>query len=144
MDAVSNVDGLTCIRLLHDSGALEVYLNIGDYGSASITWVSQGQIASGLGTDNVTLADIDGDGRADYLIFDENGGISGYLNKRSDQEGHPIWIEQGTGDSIASGAFAPYNRIRMADINGTSAGSLSLQGANKYVLLRRWQGKLKL
>lgn len=119
--------------LLHGNGALEVYLNIGDYGSAAITWVPQGQIASGLGTNNVTLADIDGDGRADYLIFDQEGGISGYLNKRSDEEGHPIWIEQGSGDSIASGTATPYNRIRIADINGMCHLSLGPMVANMTI-----------
>jgi len=28
----------------------------------------------------LVLADIDGDGRADYLIFDDGADISGYLN----------------------------------------------------------------
>lgn len=47
-----------------NNGELNAWLNIGSPGSHDITWVPQGQIASGLGTPNITLADLDGDGQS--------------------------------------------------------------------------------
>ena len=114
-----NGDGRSDYILVHDNGALDVWLNIGSYGSSDITWVPYTNVATGLGTANISLADLDGDGRADYLIFDTDGGVSGYLNIRTDNEGKPTWVSQGGAKSIATGV-APYSRIRMADINGMS------------------------
>ena len=56
-------------------------------------------------------------GRADYLIFDKDGGLDGYTNVRSKVEGQPIWVPQGGAKSIAAGV-APPGRIRMADLDG--------------------------
>ncbi|KAK4896112.1 hypothetical protein LTR27_005969 [Elasticomyces elasticus] len=111
-------DGRADYVVKHDDGGLDVYLNIGAYGSVdNIVWQPYLKAAGGLGNPNITLADLDGDGRADYLIFDQDGGLSGYTNIRGKSEGQPVWISQGGAKSIASG-LAPPNRVRTADLNG--------------------------
>ena len=48
----------------NDDGGLDVYLNIGEYGSvADINWQPYKNAAGGLGNPNITLVDLDGDGR---------------------------------------------------------------------------------
>lgn len=70
--------------------------------SYDITWVPLDQVASGLGTPNISLVDITGDRRADYMIWDQRGGLTGYLNVRGAKE-TPVWLDQGPDKSIAQG-----------------------------------------
>lgn len=58
-------------------------------------------------------------GRDDYLIWDKDGGLTGYLNIRSATEGKPTWISQGPSKSIALGLGTSWELIRLADIYGT-------------------------
>jgi len=60
----------------------------------------------------LVLADIDGDGRADYLIFDDGADISGYLNIMTQWSGTALFQSQGGAKSIAS------DSVRFADIDG--------------------------
>lgn len=64
MFADINGDNRTDYLVKGNNGELNAWLNIGTPGSHDITWVPQGQIASGLGTPNITLADLDGDGQS--------------------------------------------------------------------------------
>ncbi|MGK5545370.1 FG-GAP-like repeat-containing protein [Streptomyces sp. URMC 127] len=57
--------------------------------------------------------DINGDGRADYLVVDDNGAVRAYVNGGGD--GHGSWINKGV---IATGTGAPGSKVRFADING--------------------------
>ena len=98
-----NGDGRADYVLVGDKGDVYLWLNVGSSGSYDITWVPQGQIATGLGTRNISLVDLSGDGRADYLIWDYEGGLTGYLNIRGRQEGIPIWLDQGPDKAIALG-----------------------------------------
>ncbi|KAL8688084.1 MAG: hypothetical protein Q9218_005918 [Villophora microphyllina] len=113
-----NGDGRADYLVKGPTGSLNMWLNTGDVGSQKITWIPAGEIAGGLGTPNITLADITGDaGRADYLIFDNDGGLSGYLNIRGQSETKPIWIPQGGAKSIAGGVSIP-DLVRLADMDG--------------------------
>lgn len=56
-------------------------------------------------------------GRDDYLIFDANGGLDGYMNIRGRSEGQPVWIPQGGAKSIATGLGPNSTFIRMADVS---------------------------
>lgn len=48
----------------NSNGAIGAFLNIGKAKTLDgIQWVGVGQIAAGLGTDDITFADINGDGR---------------------------------------------------------------------------------
>jgi lysophospholipase L1-like esterase len=54
------------------SGAAALYLNTGDFAK----WNDVGRVASGIGAgEGVRFADIDGDGKADYLWIDSVSGI---------------------------------------------------------------------
>lgn len=71
------------------NGALQVWLNKANQrNSAAVTnWVSQGSVGppvlDGTYRENIVLADVDGDGRADFIILDRNSGAAGcYLNKK--------------------------------------------------------------
>jgi hypothetical protein len=69
--------------------------------------MDQGIIASGVGTDgeDIRFADLNSDGRAEYLSIGEDGSVTAYLNGGytyiNDQDGKINWIEQGV---IATGA----------------------------------------
>jgi hypothetical protein len=64
------------------------------------------------------MGQIDGDGRDDYLVWDDGGGLRGYLNQRTYNEGVPQWKYIGPAKSIASGVGKPYTEIRLADMDG--------------------------
>jgi hypothetical protein len=53
----------------------------GATGSLPVWW-PQGEIATGVGTgrENVTFADLNGDGRSDYLVIGPNGEVSQWQN----------------------------------------------------------------
>lgn len=96
-----NNDGRADYLVVGSKGELTAYLNVGS--AYDITWVPQNQIATGLNTGNISISDITGDGRADYIIWDQLGGMTGYLNVRGPQDGIPIWIDQGPDKSLALG-----------------------------------------
>lgn len=91
--------------LVNNNGALGAFLNIGKPKTIEgIKWEGVGQIASGFGTNDISIADINGDGtsnvttilvnvnlvsgpgRSDYLLWDGKGSIEGYLNYRTEKE----------------------------------------------------------
>lgn len=74
-----------------------------------------GQVATGVGDGaGVQFADIDGDGKADYLWVAKNGAVKAYLNGGSSSDGW-VWTSQGV---IATGVGPPREDVKFADING--------------------------
>ncbi|MEU1672698.1 trypsin-like serine protease, partial [Streptomyces roseifaciens] len=57
--------------------------------------------------------DFDGDGKADYLVVEDNGAVHAWLNRGGDTRGG--WSDYGI---VAKGAGAPGSKVRFADING--------------------------
>ena len=112
-----NGDGRDDYMVVGDHGSLDLYLNTGTPGAVKPIWEPSGQVATGVGK-NFTLADIDGDGRADYLTWTEFGGLGGYLNVRDRKEAVPKWIEQGGDKSIALGVGVDWRLCRLADLTG--------------------------
>jgi hypothetical protein len=57
---------------------------------------------------------------ADYLIFDDEAGISGFLNIMTQRSGLPGFVKQEGAKSIATGISNTknYKDIRLADIDG--------------------------
>ncbi|MFE6846754.1 FG-GAP-like repeat-containing protein [Streptomyces sp. NPDC057686] len=96
-------------------GAVDVYLNEG--GDTRGGWKGVGQVAVGLGNDpsKVRFADWDGDGRSDYLAFDDGGGVTPYLNRGGDLAGGQGWPSPG---KVTTGAGSDRNRVRFADSDG--------------------------
>lgn len=115
-----NGDNRTDYVVKGSTGSISVWLNIGIAGSEKYKLVPVGEVAGGQGNNDVVLADLDGDSRADYLMWDQDGGLSGYLNVRGSSEGQPNWISQGKDKSIAVGVGKDVSleSLRLADVNG--------------------------
>lgn len=115
-----NGDGRADYVIIGEGGSLGLWLNTGQQGSYDLVFVAQGGIASGAASDlsHIELADINGDGRADYLIWDDNAGLSGFLNIRTRKEGTPFFADQGGSKVIADGIGQAPSSIRLADHDG--------------------------
>ena len=113
-----NGDNRTDYLVKSTNGAITAWLNIGTAGSDKFKLVPAGKIADGQDNGDVVLADLDGDFRDDYLMWDKDGGLSGFLNIRSQSEGQPLWITQGGDKSIAVGTGRNSSLVRLADIDG--------------------------
>ncbi|CAM1501517.1 Fc.00g035010.m01.CDS01 [Cosmosporella sp. VM-42] len=102
-----------------DTGATKVHLNIPDSeGKSSGNWKPLGTIATPSADRNgtwVMFADLNGDGRDDYIYVDpENGDVYAWIN-RLEQDG--VWQWQGIG-KIAGGVGARYDNLQMVDLDG--------------------------
>ena len=98
-------------------GSLHAWLNLGKPNVPAINWFEVGQIASGTGTINITIADINADNRDDILIWSYEGGLSGFLNVRGLRDGFPVWQHQ---PLIKSDIGVHWKDIRIGDLNGDS------------------------
>lgn len=112
-------DGRADYLVVNNDGSADWWLNGGSNDTqypGRVTWISQGQIAGlGMGQDGagVVFADLNGDGRDDYLWVSESGTVTAYLNGGG--SGTPTWISQGL---VASGVGYGRSEISFADING--------------------------
>ncbi|WP_131741945.1 GDSL-type esterase/lipase family protein [Actinomadura roseirufa] len=80
-------------------------------------WLPRGKVASGVGPGaKVRFADMDGDGKDDYLVLNDDGSVDAWRNAGGDQDGRPGWIPMG---KIASGVGTePSDTVTFADIDG--------------------------
>ncbi|WP_162492567.1 FG-GAP-like repeat-containing protein [Streptomyces roseifaciens] len=108
-----NADGKADYLILQDDGSVKAWINNGGNGNGG--WTDRGVFATGVGApgSRVRFADINGDGRADYLVVGKYGVVEAWLNNGGTGQGS--WIERGT---FAGGTGEPEDRIRFADING--------------------------
>ncbi|MCQ8771783.1 FG-GAP-like repeat-containing protein [Streptomyces telluris] len=99
--------------VLEDNGAVRAYIN--DGGDNRGGWTNRGVIAKGTGAPatKVRFADINADGKADYLVLEDNGAVRAWINDGGDDQGG--WTGQGR---IAAGTGAPSAKVRFADIDG--------------------------
>ncbi|RKS68270.1 lysophospholipase L1-like esterase [Actinomadura pelletieri DSM 43383] len=101
------------------SGVVKAWINAGGDQDGKPGWIPRGQIASGveLGEqEDVDFADINGDRRDDYLVYDtESGAVRAWINIGGDQDGKPGWIPRG---QIASGVPDAIARPVFAEIDG--------------------------
>ncbi|KAI1034833.1 hypothetical protein LB504_004407 [Fusarium proliferatum] len=138
-----NGDGRAEYLKVNDDGSVECWLNAGrpDNGpnAAKVTWIPQGKIASGVGKDGagVRFADLNGDGRAEYLYINTDGSVECWLNAGGPDNGPKAakvtWIPQGT---IASGVGVGRDNVVFADING--------DGKSDYIALSQEDGSAQL
>jgi hypothetical protein len=88
---------------------------------SGIDWQNWGQISSGIGDDpGVIMADLDGDGKADFIHVSEEGLVIAYRNggQGSGGAGAGTWVWQSLGtisDCLGNGRR---ESIRFADIDG--------------------------
>ncbi|CAG8321699.1 unnamed protein product [Penicillium salamii] len=120
-----NGDGRAEYLQVNDDGSIEAWLNLGgpDNGpnAAKVRWLEQGTIASGIGKDGrgVRFADLNGDGRAEYLYVHTDGSVEAYLNlgglDGTESNAKVGWLPQGV---IATGVGLGRDNVIFADING--------------------------
>ena len=128
-----NGDGRDDLLVRGAGGSLHCWLNLGKSHTEGIELHEVGQIASGTGTINITIADINGDGRDDILIWRPEGGLSGFLNVRGLKEGFPIWEHQ---TSIKGDIGVFWKDIRIGDLNG--------DGKADYVVINDDNGAVRV
>lgn len=115
-----NADGKADYIMIAPTGAMSAYLNGGSNSSAPNGWVwyPTGQIGGGITSNasDVQFADVNGDGRADYLVVDTTtGAVTCYLNSGGDTSSGPGWIAT---TSFATGVGAPAGSLVIfADVN---------------------------
>ncbi|WP_344558066.1 FG-GAP-like repeat-containing protein [Kitasatospora saccharophila] len=107
-----NGDGKADAITIADNGAVNVKLNAGGDGHGG--WQDIGQVTTGTTTDwtKVRFADWDGDGKADYLVFN-GGAVNAWLNAGGD--GHGGWIYYG---QVTTGSTGDSDHVRFADFDG--------------------------
>jgi FG-GAP-like repeat len=112
------------------TGGMWLWENGGwDLDAMNIIWKEVGPIGSGTGPGiGVRFADIDGDGRADYLMVSEDGSVDGYLNIGPTANGW-LWVRQST---TAAGVDRPRQDIHFADLDG--------DGKADYIYVNRLTG----
>lgn len=120
-----NGDGRAEYLWVHSDGSVDAWLNLGgpDNGpnAAKVGWLPQGKIASGIGKpgSSIIFADLNGDGRADYLSISPTGAVAAYLNLGGPDNGPNAakvgWLPQGV---IATGVGGTRHQVVLADING--------------------------
>lgn len=129
-----NGDGRPDYLVKKSNGAVTAFLNIGKSKTIKgIQWIDVGQIAAGFGTDDISIVDITGDGRADYLLWSNTGAITGYLNYRTEKEGQPGWTNMGSMGSFAGGFGKSSAYCRLADLNGDGKADYALIADNGAV-----------
>ncbi|KAL8671929.1 MAG: hypothetical protein Q9168_003585 [Polycauliona sp. 1 TL-2023] len=119
------------------SGSIILYKNKGQKPNGQWGWeiANNGKpIATGLGPGrNVRLADLDGDGKADYILLGaERGDAIVHLNK-GEKPGGWTWIPYNEGKSIATGIGFIADHVQFKDIDGDGlADYLGLSGSANH------------
>ncbi|KFX94360.1 hypothetical protein O988_06345 [Pseudogymnoascus sp. VKM F-3808] len=78
-----NDDGKSDYIIQYDGGSAKAYLNTGDIPGSSdkVNWINIGAVAAGVGEPGpVFYADIDGDGKDDYLVSYADGSVNAWIN----------------------------------------------------------------
>jgi len=120
-----NGDGRAEYLWVHPDGSVDVYLNQQrDTETAiflDINWYQQTKTALGIGQDGagVQFADLNGDGRAEYLYVDESGAVTVYLNGGGKDNGPNAGVIFWDLQTQSAGAIGGVrNETVFADTNG--------------------------
>ncbi|MCD9140579.1 GDSL-type esterase/lipase family protein, partial [Streptomyces albireticuli] len=107
-----NGDGKADYLVVQSNGVVNAWINNG--GTNHGGWTEYGTFATGVGEpgDKVRFADINADGKADYLTLQDNGVVNAWINNGGTNHGG--WTEHGT---FATGVGEPGDKVRFADIN---------------------------
>ncbi|BFU46937.1 FG-GAP-like repeat-containing protein [Krasilnikovia sp. MM14-A1004] len=121
-------DGKADYLVFDDKGAVQVFLNRG--GDNRGGWQRLDVVATGVTSDRtkVRFADFDGDGKADYLVFDDKGAVRVFLNRGGDNRGG--WQRL---DVVATGVTSDRTRVRFADFDGDGKADYLVHDASGAV-----------
>lgn len=118
-----NGDGLDDYLWLEPNAAVHLYINGGkNPDKPEWVWIpfdDFNEIANGAGgkREEILFADMDGDGKDDFVIVDpKTGGLR--LYKSGGPQSDSVWGWVPVGDQIATGLGGPGKAIRLADMNG--------------------------
>ncbi|SCL55141.1 Lysophospholipase L1 [Micromonospora yangpuensis] len=133
-------DGRADWIAVRSDGTVAAWINRQSQGGG-YGWDYAGRITTGVtpGRERVRFADVDGDGKDDYLVLDDNGATRAWINKYAPSSGFG-WDYAGV---IAPGAGAPKEQVRFADLDGDRKDDyvvLDGDGALKVWLNRRTTG----
>jgi lysophospholipase L1-like esterase len=112
-----NGDGRDEYLMVLPNGAVMAYLNAGGNPGKPV-WVEKGLIATGGGTGRVTFADLNGDGRAEYILVKDNTAVEAYLNAGGNDPGRPVWVPKGIIATGGTPGTSGKSEIQFADLNG--------------------------
>lgn len=73
------------------------------------------------------------------MIWDDDGGLTGFLNQQTNREGVPLYIDQGAAKTIADGIHKDPSEIRLADMDGDGDDDYVYIGDNGS--LRVWYNR---
>jgi len=109
-------DGLADYLVVDKNGAVTARYNKNDFPN----WGDPVLIASGVGAprEAIRFADINGDGCADYLVVDQNGTVTAYMNigvSKFPSWQSPVVVAQGVGGAREDIHFADLNGDGFAD-----------------------------
>ncbi|MFB7126485.1 FG-GAP-like repeat-containing protein [Kitasatospora sp. NPDC056273] len=109
-------DGKADYLVVGDDGSVEAWLNRGTDAKGGGGWQSVGRIAAGVAPGGkVRFADLDGDGKADYLVLNDDGSVQAWLNRGTDMPG-------GTGAPGGGGGMDPSTGSGGTTGTGTPGG----------------------
>ncbi|MFH9663424.1 FG-GAP-like repeat-containing protein [Streptomyces sp. NPDC017248] len=115
-------DGKADYLVLGDGASIVAYLNRGTDASGGGGWQYRGEYAAGgnFTIGQVRLADVNGDGKADYLVVHDGGEVDAWINHGGDYvDGngwHPTW--EAWPQFARGGTGATVDQIQFADIDG--------------------------
>ncbi|KAL3458856.1 hypothetical protein BJX64DRAFT_291763 [Aspergillus heterothallicus] len=119
-----------------DTGAVTVWRSKPDSdGKPSGEWESMGKIATGKqdrAGKQVIFADLNGDGRDDYIYIHSTGDVSAWINQAKGSDGTWLWQDVG---KISEGVGATPESLQMVDIDG--------DGRDDFLLVDTETGSVK-
>lgn len=130
-----NGDGKADLMVENGNNVLDLYINNGPDGNGGFTYRKCPGV--GIATDRPVWADIDGDGKADYIAVDSDGGASGWLNNF---------------DGVCTFHWAPINGRgpkSLAYFTGSTAGAVRFtdmtgDGKADYITVRDSDGLVNM
>lgn len=136
-----NGDGRAEYLWVHSDGSVDVWLNLrgsAETGSTlDIIWNSQTRSVGGIGRDGagVRFADLNGDGKAEYIYVQEDGCLVVYLNTGSKDNGpNAGLINWSLQTQTSPGIASIRSQTVLADING--------EGGSEYLRVSRTGGSV--